>query len=384
MKASVNRVLVSGGAGFIGSHTCYLLLARGYTVRVLDCLQPRVHPHGRPDYLSSEVEFIQADVRDRAAWERALEGVRYVFHLAAYQDYMPDFSTFLAVNAAGAALLYELVVAKSLPIEKIVLASSQSVYGEGSYTCAEHGVFHPGPRPIAQLQRGAWEHACPKCSRNLAPVPFDESVVHPHTAYGISKYASELLGIQLGRRYGIPSVALRYSIVQGPRNSLHNAYSGICRTFTQRLLNHRPPVVYEDGKQLRDCVHVRDVAAAHLLVLERAECDFEVYNVGGTRAVSVLEFARIVAAACGVDLPPLLRGEFRVGDTRHTVSDSSKLRRLGWAPRYSVEEIVADYVGWVRQQQEIPDNSDQAAEQMRQHGVLRPATVHAAARGSQA
>ncbi len=373
----MSRVLVTGGAGFIGSHTCDALLARNYEVRVLDCLQPRVHPRGRPSYLSAQVEFVQGDVRDRSAWERALEGVRHVFHLAAYQDYLPDFSTFIAVNACSTALLFELIVEKRLAIEKVVLASSQAVYGEGQYVCAEHGVFHPDPRPLEQLQCGSWEHACRRCGRSLAPVPFDESVVRPHTAYGISKYAAELVGIELGRRYAIPTVALRYSIVQGPRNSLYNAYSGICRTFTQRLLNRKPPVVYEDGRQLRDYVHVRDVAAAHLLALERPECNFEVFNVGGTQGVTVLEFARIVAARCGNDLAPVLRGEFRVGDARHTVSDSSKLCRLGWMPRFSVEQIVADYVEWVRQQRELPDNSDQAAAEMKQHGVLRVAAVHA-------
>ncbi len=370
------RVLVTGGAGFIGSHTCDTLLAHGYEVRVLDCLQPRVHPRGRPSYLPSQIDFQQGDVRDRHAWERALAGVHYVFHLAAYQDYMPDFSTFLQVNTFSTALLFELIVEKCLPVEKIVLASSQAVYGEGRYQCPEHGIFHPGSRPLEQLARGEWEHLCRRCGQGLAPVPFDESVVHPHTAYGISKYAAELLGLELGRRYGIPTVALRYSIVQGPRNSLYNAYSGICRTFTQRLLNHKPAVVYEDGKQLRDYVHVLDVAAAHWLVLSRPECDFEVFNVGGTRGVTVLEFAHLVAQACGEDLPPVQRGEFRVGDTRHTVSDCWKLHRLGWQPRYQVERIIADYVDWVRQQGTIPDTYEQAAREMKQHGVLRPAAAH--------
>ncbi len=373
----MSRVLITGGAGFIGSHTCDALLEHNYEVRVLDCLQPRVHPRGRPGYLPAEVDFFQADVRDRKTWERALDGVRYVFHLAAYQDYMPDFATFVQVNTCSTALLYELMVEKQLRVEKVVLASSQAVYGEGRYACAEHGVFHPGPRPLERLERGQWEHACPRCGENLAPVPFDESVVHPHTAYGISKYAAELLGIQLGRRYGIPTVALRYSIVQGPRNSPYNAYSGVCRTFTQRLLNHKPPVIYEDGKQLRDYVHVHDVAAAHLLVLEQPACNYEVFNVGGARGVSVLEFARIVAAKCGADPTPVISGEFRLGDTRHTLSDSSKLRALGWAPHFSVEQIVEDYVHWVREQKEIPDTYEQAAQEMKRHGVLRPALVHA-------
>jgi len=371
----VERVLVTGGAGFIGSHTCDRLLAAGYAVRVMDCLQPRVHPRGLPDYLPREIEFIEGDVRDKGAWEFALKGVGAVFHLAAYQDYMPDFSTFLAVNTTSTALLYEIAVERRLPLRKIVLASSQSVYGEGRYTCAEHGAFDPGPRPIAQLERREWEHICPRCGLALAPVPLEELIANPHTAYGISKYAIELLALSLGRRYGIPSVSLRYSIVQGPRNSPFNAYSGVCRTFTQRLLHGKPPVVFEDGRQLRDYVHVRDVAEAHRIVLESPSADFEVFNVGGHRGVTVLEFARLAAAACGSDLPATFTGQFRVGDTRHTVSSSAKLERLGWRARYSVEQIVRDYVAWVRDQSDVPDTSDQATAEMASRGVLRAGAI---------
>ena len=372
----MSQVLVTGGAGFIGSHTCDLLLANEFNVRVLDSLQPRVHPGGLPRYLHRQVEFYQGDVRDRRTLERALDGVRYVYHLAAYQDYMPDFHRFLDVNATSTALLYEIIVDRRLPVEKVIVASSQSVYGEGKYECPRHGALYPGPRPIEQLERSRWEHGCPICGLDLAPVPFDESVAKPHTAYGISKYAAEQLALQLGRRYGIPSVALRYSIVQGPRNSPHNAYSGVCRTFTQRVLHGRPPVVYEDGRQLRDYVHIQDVAAANLLVLLMKEADGQAFNVGGQRASTVLEVARRVTAACGKDLAPILRGEFRVGDTRHTVSDSTRLRRLGWIPRHPLEDIVRDYVEWVREQGELPDNSDAAAHEMQMHGVLRPAAVN--------
>lgn len=373
----MNRVLVTGGAGFIGSHTCDLLLANEFEVRVLDSLQPRVHPRGLPAYLHREAEFHQGDVRDRRALERALDGVRYVYHLAAYQDYMPDFHRYLDTNATSTALLYEIIVARRLPVEKVIVASSQSVYGEGKYECPRHGALYPGPRPIEQLERSRWEHACPMCGIDLQPAPLDESVVKPHTAYGISKYAAEQLALQLGRRYGIPGVALRYSIVQGPRNSPHNAYSGVCRTFTQRVLHGKPPVVYEDGLQLRDYVHIQDVAAANLLVLLMKEADGQAFNVGGQRASTVLEVAERVTAACGGDLRPILRGEFRVGDTRHTVSDSTRLRRLGWIPRHSVEDIVRDYVGWVREQGDVPDTSDTAAREMQLHGVLRPAAVTA-------
>ncbi len=374
------RVLVTGGAGFIGSHTCDLLLERGYEVRVLDCLQSRVHPRGRPAWLPTEVDLIVDDVRHREVWLRALEGVTYVFHLAAYQDYMPDFSTFLRVNAESTALLYELVIGKKFPVEKIVLASSQSVYGEGKYTCKKHGTVYPGPRPLTQLSRGEWDPVCPACGRMTKPEPFDESTVNPHTAYGISKYAAELLALQLGKRYGIPTVAMRYSIVQGPRNSFHNAYSGVCRIFTQRILHGRAPVVFEDGEQLRDYVHVKDVAAANVFALEHATCNHSVFNVGGGRGVTVLEFAQAVAKACGRAVEPVVPGEFRVGDTRHTISDSSRLERLGWQRRFALEEILCDYVAWVIEQGDVPDRSEEAAEEMKQQGVLRAAehaTQHA-------
>jgi dTDP-L-rhamnose 4-epimerase len=373
----MNRILVTGGAGFIGSHTCDRLLECGYAVRALDCLQPRVHREGQPSYLARDVEFMEGDVRDRNAWEKALDGVDAVFHLAAYQDYMPDFSTFLHVNSASTALLYEIAVARDLPLRKIVLASSQSVYGEGRYVCADHGVFYPDSRPLEQLESGQWEHLCPRCRSVLAPALLDESFANPHTAYGISKYAVELLGLALGRRYGIPTVALRYSIVQGPRNSPFNAYSGICRLFTQRLLHHKAPIVYEDGRQLRDYVHVQDVAAAHLAVLENPAADFEVFNVGGQRGVTVAEFARLVMHECGEDLAPIMRGDFRVGDTRHTISTSAKIAGLGWRPRFSVEQIVADYVAWTRQQQDVPDSTDEAAAEMTARGMLRHAAVSA-------
>jgi dTDP-L-rhamnose 4-epimerase len=322
------------------------------------------------------------DVRHREVWARALEGMDCVFHLAAYQDYMPDFSTFIRVNAESTALLYELIVDQRFPIEKVVLASSQAVYGEGKYVCAKHGAVYPGPRPVTQLARGEWDPLCPTCGRIMESAAFDESVVNPHTAYGISKYAAELLALQLGQRYAIPTVALRYSIVQGPRNSLHNAYSGVCRIFTQRILHGRAPVVFEDGKQLRDYIHVRDVAEANLFALEHKACDYTAFNVGGGRGVTVLEFAQAVAAACGREVEPQVPGEFRVGDTRHTVSDSTRLERLGWLRRHALEEIVRDYVAWVAGQDEVPDRSEEAAKEMKQQGVLRPAASSAVRGGS--
>jgi dTDP-L-rhamnose 4-epimerase len=367
----MKRVLVTGGAGFIGSHTVDLLLDRGYEVRVLDNLQPRVHPRGKPDYLPAEVEFIQGDVANPDDLNSALRDVNKVFHLAAYQDYLPDFSTFIHTNAESTALLFELIVAHKYPIDSIVFASSQSVSGEGRYECEEHGEVRPESRSLEQLSRGDWEIKCPQCKSDLTPLLIDEGTVQPATAYAISKYTIELLAENLGRRYQIPTACLRYTYVQGTRNSFYNAYSGIARRFALRLLQGLAPVCYEDGAQLRDYVNVSDVARANVLALENPRADFGVFNVGGGRAVTVLEFARIMLREFGSDLKPLVPGEFRLGDTRHTISDNSRMNHLGWQPQIPVEQSVHEYVEWMRDQTGTAEYLEEAESVMREQGVVR-------------
>src|ERR1051326_8635649 len=257
----------------------------------------------------------------------------------------------------------------------MVFASSQSVSGEGRYWCKSESpageeirfasaipgheavdvmqvgtgknIVYPGPRPLEQLRRGDWEVRCPRCHEAMEPLLIDESTIGPHTAYAISKYAIELLAERLGRRYGIPTVSMRYTYVQGPRNSFYNAYSGIARRFAMRIMHGLPPVAYEDGMQLRDYVNVRDVARANVLVLEKPEADFQVFNVGGGRAITVLEFARMMLAEFSSHMEPAVPGEFRLGDTRHTISDISRLRAIGWEPAIPVEQNVREYVAWL-------------------------------------
>jgi dTDP-L-rhamnose 4-epimerase len=367
----VKKVLVTGGAGFIGSHTVDLLLERGYEVRVLDNLQPRVHPRGKPDYLPAEAEFVEGDVADRDCLGKALQGVSKVVHLAAYQDYLPDFSDFIHTNTESTALLFELIVKKNYPVEKMVFASSQSVSGEGRYECAEHGVIHPEPRKVEQLRKADWEVKCPVCAAEMTPLLIDESTVHPHTAYAISKYAIELLAKSLGQRYDIPTACMRYTYVQGTRNSFYNAYSGIARRFALGLLHGLAPVCYEDGKQLRDYVNVKDVARANVLVMEDERANFQVFNAGGGRAVTVLEFAKIMIEEFESRLEPLVPGEFRLGDTRHTVSDNSRLNALGWQPSTPVEQNVREYAEWMRGQKGTAEYLEEAERVMREQGVVQ-------------
>jgi dTDP-L-rhamnose 4-epimerase len=395
-----NLCLVTGGAGFIGSHTVDLLVERGYQVRVLDSLQPRVHPTGAPSWLSPLAEFVRGDVTDATVMREVLEGVQSVIHLAAYQDYMPDFSRFIHTNTESAALIFEIAVSDpaKYPLEKVVFASSQAVCGEGRYVCTRcaggvdapgiteqlaqpglaygfpPGAVHtPAPRSMEQLRSGDWNVRCPQCGEAMSPLLIDELTVAPGTTYGISKYAIELLADRLGRRYQIPTACMRYTYVQGPRNSFHNPYSGIARRFVLRLLDGLPPTIYEDGAQLRDYVNVRDVARANVLVLDDERSNFKVFNVGGGRAVPVHTVAEILIAEFGSDLRADVSGDFRVGDTRHTVSDISALQALGWSPTISLEDSLAEYVAWVRQQGGVTGRIEETERIMRDQGVIQRA-----------
>jgi dTDP-L-rhamnose 4-epimerase len=384
------RVLVTGGAGFIGSHTVDQIVERGHSVRILDAMMPPVHVQATiPSYLPADVEVIHGDVRDRAAWERALEGIDAVFHLAAYQDYLLDFSNFFHTNTVGTALLYEVLVQRRLAVRKVILASSQAVYGEGKYRCpasplgeasnevarSQDGhsqvTCYPPPRPDSQLRRGEWDVTCPSCGTAMEPVCTDEEYVNPHNQYAISKYTQEMLALSLGRRYDIPTVCMRYSIVQGSRQSFRNAYSGVLRIFTQRLLNSKPPVCYEDGHQLRDYVSVHDVARANLLVLESDAANYQCFNVGGNRRMSVLEYAGLIARRAGVAIEPVIPGIYRYGDTRHIFSDTSKLGCLGWRPLVSMESVVDEYIAWVSTQPGFDDYSGEAEARMAAVGAIR-------------
>jgi len=369
------RVLVTGGAGFIGTHTCAALLEQGYAVRVLDALLPPVHvEHKRPADLLDEVELMVGDVRSRDDMLKALQDVEAVIHLAAYQDYNPDFSTFFAVNTVGTALLYEIAVERSLPLRKVVVASSQAVYGEAAYLCAEHDVVMPPPRTEVQLAAGSWDVVCPLCAGPLEVVETDEERVHPHNSYALSKHALEALATTLGRRYGIPTTCLRYSIVQGPGQSFHNAYSGICRVFSLRLLGGKRPVAFEDGRQLRDYVWIGDVVAANLLTLEDGRSDFHVYNVGGAERCTVAEFGAVVAHAVGrPELTPETPGLFRFGDTRHVISSSRQLRELGWQQTLRTPEVISRYLEWAAAQPDARDNFDVALARMLESGAVRRA-----------
>lgn len=372
------NILITGGAGFIGSHTADALIDKGHKVTILDNLQNTVHPKGRPGYLPEKADFILGDVRDKSVWEMALRGIDAVYHLAAYQDYLPDFSTFFHVNSVSTALMYETIVEKRLNIKKIVVAASQAVMGEGRYRCGTcfpltGKDFFPEIRIDEQLSKSDWEHSCPLCGSKMNWQPSDETVVKPCNQYAISKYSQELIAIQLGRRYGIPSVAMRYSIVQGPRQSFYNAYSGAMRIFALSLFFDRSPTIFEDGYQVRDFVNIHDVVDANLLVMESEKADYGVFNVGGGRAYTVREFYSKMQEITGKKIDPVISGFYRYGDTRHILSDTGSLESLGWKASRGVDESISAYWEYLNSQTDVEEILSYADSQMKNLNVIRKA-----------
>jgi dTDP-L-rhamnose 4-epimerase len=360
-------ILITGGAGFIGSHLADELLAHGYRVRVLDDLTPQVHGgRERPEELSSEVELLVGDVRDPEAVARAVDGVDAVAHLAArvgVGQSMYELAGYTAVNSLGTAVLLEALLHR--PVERLLLASSMSVYGEGLYRAADGSLVHGVERPREQLERGEWELS------GLEPVPTPETK-QPTLAsvYALTKYGQERLCLMFGAAYGTPTTALRLFNTYGPRQALSNPYTGVLAIFASRLMNGRPPLVFEDGRQRRDFVSVFDVARACRLALESNRADGEVLNVGSGESVSVLEIAERLGTILDVDIAPQALGKWRTGDIRHCFADITRARELlGYEPQVALESGMRDLAEWLVGQEAV-DRVDAAAEELSSRGLL--------------
>jgi dTDP-L-rhamnose 4-epimerase len=277
------------------------------------------------------------------------------------------------VNVVSTALLYEIIVAERLDLARVVVASSQAAMGEGLYRCPSDGEQTPEMRPEKALAAGQWDIPCPVCGGPLEMQATPERISNPQNAYGMSKLGEEMVAINLGRRYGIPTVALRYSIVQGPRQSVYNVYSGACRIFCLSYLQNVAPTLYEDGEAIRDYVNIDDVVDANMLVLEDDRAAGRVFNVGGGKAVTIREFADIVMRHYGSGRPGVVTGEYRFGDTRHILSDISALRALGWEPQHSPADSVAAYSAWLKGMDGLDGVLAEANARMRALGVVRKA-----------
>jgi dTDP-L-rhamnose 4-epimerase len=365
------KILVTGGAGFIGSHTSDRLLNLGHQVIVLDALTPPVHRGGPPPYLSPEIELYEGDVRNEDLLRNLLRRVDAVYHFAAFQDYLPNFARFSEVNVVSTSLLYQIIVEERLDLARVVVASSQAAMGEGLYRCPFDGEQLPGIRPESSLAARQWDIPCPDCGGPLEMQATPERVANPQNPYGMSKLGQEMVAVNLGNRYGVPTTALRYSIVQGPRQSVFNAYSGACRIFCLHYRQGSVPTLYEDGHAIRDYVNIDDVVDANILVLHDDRAVGNVLNVGGGMPVSTKELSEIVMRQYGSDRPAIVPGEYRFGDTRHILSDIASLSILGWSPKRTPADSVASYAEWLEDINGLDGVLDAANTSMRALGVVR-------------
>lgn len=350
------NVLVTGGAGFIGSHLVDALVDRGHRVRVLDALVSQVHgENAAPSYLNSAAEFIQADICDRDAVAAALEDIDVVFHEAAevgVGQSMYEIERYVRANDLGTAVLLEAILARKSQIKKLVVASSMSIYGEGAYTCETCGRVAPQLRPSSQLLERRWEAECSTCGKQLSPaLTTEEKPLFPTSVYAVTKQDQEQFCLAVGRSYGIPSVALRYFNVYGTRQALSNPYTGVCAIFSARLLNGNRPLIFEDGEQTRDFVHVSDIVQANLLALETDAADYQAINVGTGVATSVRTVSHLLARGLNLDIEPEIVAKYREGDIRHCVADISKAKSLlGYEPRVTLERGIPELLSWVSAQ----------------------------------
>ena len=358
-----SRILVTGGAGFIGSHLVDALVECGHPVRILDSIVPQVHGDKLPEHLNKDAEFVRADVCDANAVAKALDGIEVIYHQAAevgVGQSMYEIVRYVKANDLGTAVLLEEVVKRASQFKKIVVASSMSIYGEGAYKKPSTGeTVFPQLRSNKQFAAHEWEFTAD--GEQLEPIGTNEDKpLFPTSVYAVSKQDQEQYCLAIGRAYKIPTVALRYFNVYGTRQALSNPYTGVCAIFSARLMNDERPVIFEDGGQTRDFVHVSDIVQANLKSLDTDAGDYNSVNVGTGRAISVGEVAQMLAKGLGKDLEPEYVGKYREGDIRHCVADISRARELlGYEPTIKLEDGLGELFDWVRSQR--PDDRVESA-----------------------
>jgi len=376
------QVLVLGGAGFVGSHTVDALLQQGYAVRVADNLDAQVHPTGElPEYLNRAAEFVRVDLRDIEALRQALAGMDAVFFFAGavgVGDSMYRIRHYTEANLMGAANFLEVLANGRHSIQKVVLSSSVTVYGEGKYQCAKHGIVFPALRSAEQIAARQWEPACAvdqgsrKCGMQLQALPIDEEKpLAPQSVYAITKQSQEQMFLTVGRTYNVPVAVLRYFNVFGTRQALSNPYTGVAKIFATSLARGEAPILYEDGLQSRDFVHVRDVVQANLLALEKSAANHEIFNVGTGRPTSVLEVAAALAKIQNSRVDLKTSNRCRAGDVRHCWADISKIRkRLGYEPRSEFPLGLEDVVEWSASGKDQSAKNDEPESEMNRRGLI--------------
>lgn len=368
-----NKILVTGGVGFIGSFLVDKLIEKGYTVRIFDNLEAQVHQGKKPKYLNTKAEFIKGDVRNYSQLERAIQGVDAIFHLASavgvgQSNY--QIKKYMDTNVGGASNLLEILVNGKHKVKKIINISSMTGYGEGNYYCIKCKIVRPSLRGESQLKSQDWNLYCPNCNRTIKPIPTDEKALdYPNSVYGLSKKIQQDLSFLVGNIYNIPVVVLRGFNIYGPRQSLSNPYTGVTAIFISRLKNDRETVIFEDGLQTRDFISVHDVVDAFILSMEKDQANNQMFNIGSGKGTTILEVAQILSKLLGKKEVIRVNKDYRKNDIRHCFADISKAKKiLGWKPKVSLEKGMKELIEWsIKEKAE--DKFSQAQKELEQKGL---------------
>lgn len=373
-----NHILITGGAGFIGSNLALRLIDKGYKVTVLDNLSPQIHSENSPLYASikDKVRFIKGTVLEYNDWKKALDGVDVVVHLAAETgtgQSMYEIEKYTDVNIKGTSLFLDILANEKHSVKKMIIASSRSIYGEGKYHCDVHGTVFPKERQDAAMAQGDFGVKCPLCDNDVSLLATDEeSKIHPSSIYGITKQVQEQMFLVMGQSLGIPAVAFRYQNVYGAGQSLSNPYTGILSIFSTRIKNGNDITIFEDGLESRDFVYVDDVVDATILGIEKEQANGEVFNVGLGEAIDVLTVATTLIKAYSSTSKITISKNYRLGDIRHNYADLTKIKaKLGFQPKVGFEEGIKKFTQWVEQQEVMEDNYEKSIDEMKEKGLYK-------------
>ncbi|MBC8399397.1 MAG: NAD-dependent epimerase/dehydratase family protein [Flavobacteriales bacterium] len=376
----MKNILITGGAGFIGSNLTVKLVSKGYNITILDNLSKQIHAENQDSALYNSIKdkatFILGDVCNKSDWEKALKGQDAVIHLAAETgtgQSMYEITRYNEVNIIGTAQLLNILTNQEHTIKKIIIASSRSIYGEGKYLCNNDGIIYPNQRKDADMVNGNFNPICDKCDKKLILKATDEnSKIHPSSIYGITKQQQEQMILLTGKTLQIPAVALRYQNVYGPGQSLANPYTGILSIFSTRLLNGNDIDIYEDGEESRDFVFIDDVVDATVLSLEKKEANHQIFNVGSGVATTVSEVANTLRELYDSNVGINISGKYRLGDIRHNYADLSKIKNvLGFHPKFNFRTGISEFVNWVKTQNIQEDKYENSIKELKQKGLIK-------------
>ena len=375
----MKNILITGGAGFIGSRLCEKLFDQGNNITVLDNLSEQIHGNGESflfNKIKDKCTFIKGDVRDKNDWAHAIKNQQIIIHLAAETgtgQSMYEVEKYTNVNVIGTSHMLEILANSNHNVKKIIVASSRSIYGEGKYNCKTHGVQYPSKRKEEDMKKGEFNPKCSMCNSTLNLLPTDEqSKIHPSSIYGINKQQQEQMVMLMGESLSIAPVAFRYQNVYGPGQSLSNPYTGILSVFSTRILNGNNLDIYEDGEETRDFVYIEDAVDATILGMEKEEANGNIFNVGSGVSTRVLDVANTLKRLYNSEINITVSGKFRLGDIRHNFADLSKSKDiLGFTPKYNFERGITEFVNWVKTQEVMEDKYEKSIQQLKNKGLIK-------------